>query len=820
MNNRISKWNRWDLHIHTRASNAKKANTEYKGEGLFFNDAEIEEFVDAVFPEKTPKLIAITDHDVFDSNQFLKIKDAAKRKSVSLNQDLCVLPGVECDVYFKVDEKNQIIVEDDVPFNQSKRVHIILIFNDTEWKNEKYVQLQNILDTKYINDDPIYINDLLLKFVQCRFEFVAIPHFTKDNGIEDAVPDKHDNKPIPENMETKTNWILSAYFPLLDAAPKDFTQIQIIHFYDQLFKKVGYRIPEILTSDNHDYKLYSKDTPLSWYKAFPSFKGLKMCCSDYDMRVRISPDAPKSSYISKITIASKNDAVNDSIIELSDNLNCVIGGRSSGKSLLLKQIMKASGSENAEKELASYKKAYKDFEVKLYDSNGVLYRGKPEYISQGSIIEKYLSKDGSENLATDFKDFFPKNIDFESISKEKEEIINSVTKINSYAFQLSEQSKNLREKNILDYLKINKVSFKNTISNKQLIAHYNYAEKTVNNLEKFIKLTNDNLSLITPYHTLYSKYKNLLNESCNQFKSSSLKLKEYEIVKNASSKLIEFLDNKAQGYDKKEKTQMAALQSLTDHILEWDKCYTDILDETNHLRTFMPSLKQSNSYFNETGNFKFSVKITNDLKITDLLDIYLDHIKTKLIKENVKSFVQIPDKVIANEYEVFLTKNLRNSLTTLVEEAYKVEYLIYEKGELINNMSEGRKASVFFNILLNKNDSIEPLIIDQPEDDMDNKDIYSILVNALRERKTGRQIILATHDSNIVVNGDAENVIYASKEKKKTRITYTYGGLEYEGEDINIQSTICDVLEGGEQAFINRAYKYDIDKTKIYKWRN
>lgn len=820
MKSRISRWNKWDLHLHTRASKKKKGNSEYFGTGYSFDDEEIKEFVKKVFCDNQSKLVAITDHDYFDAEQFVRIKEEANKEATNNSTEYCVLPGVECDVFFKIDSKKAIIVDDDVPdFIKSERVHLVLIFNDSKWNRNQYDKLHSILEEKYLNDDPIYIGDLLSKFTQNKFEFVALPHFTKTNGIEDALPDYEDNKKIVANMEMKITWLLSGYFPLLDSRVKDFIDLKVVEFYNQLQEKHGFPIPIILTSDNHDYREYN-DSQLSWFKATPSFKGLKMCCSDYQMRVKYTPDIPKSAYISKVIVDGSPDLTSSCEIELSDNLNCVIGGRSSGKSLLLKKIIQGSGSSDVDDELKKYKKYDSGISIKLISHDGTPYKGRPEYISQGSIIQKYINTDDNSNLASDFKEFFPKGVNFDSILKEKEEIRLICLRIDNNLQFLSKVSKELSNVNIFGYLRINKIQFKNTISNKVLLANFDNAQIIVNNLKKFITIIKENRFLIEPFKNLNLSVDNLIDQLEKEYAKSFEKLQQYEKIKKASIKFVYELETKAEGYDKKEKTQVAAIGTLSNSILEWCNKYKTLINDVQLLKQKIDSLKQTETYSNEIPSFKFVIKITNTLKISDIFQLFLERVKNKEIRESSKNFYQLIDKIIAHDYELYVTKNLTTALNEKLDSSYKIDYLIYEKGELINNMSEGRKVSVFLNILLNKNDSIEPLIIDQPEDDMDNNDIYSILVSSLRNRKAGRQIILATHDSNIVVNGDAENIVYASKANKKAKINYTYGALEYEDENTNIQKIICDTLEGGEEAFINRAFKYDLDKTKIYKWRD
>lgn len=93
----------------------------------------------------------------------------------------------------------------------------------------------------------------------------------------------------------------------------------------------------------------------------------------------------------------------------------------------------------------------------------------------------------------------------------------------------------------------------------------------------------------------------------------------------------------------------------------------------------------------------------------------------------------------------------------------------------------------------------EPIILDQPEDDLDNRLIYELLVRRLRETKPTRQVIVVTHNPNIVVHGDAELVISLEANKGQTRIAFA-GGLQQQ----EAREEICRVMEGGRDAFETR----------------
>jgi energy-coupling factor transporter ATP-binding protein EcfA2 len=98
-----------------------------------------------------------------------------------------------------------------------------------------------------------------------------------------------------------------------------------------------------------------------------------------------------------------------------------------------------------------------------------------------------------------------------------------------------------------------------------------------------------------------------------------------------------------------------------------------------------------------------------------------------------------------------------------------------------------------------------PLIIDQPEENLDPQSIFQELVYRFRDAKKRRQIIIVTHNANLVVNTDADQVIVAScgpqRPGQLPLITYESGSLE----NSSIRKDVCDILEGGERAFKERA---------------
>ncbi len=111
--------------------------------------------------------------------------------------------------------------------------------------------------------------------------------------------------------------------------------------------------------------------------------------------------------------------------------------------------------------------------------------------------------------------------------------------------------------------------------------------------------------------------------------------------------------------------------------------------------------------------------------------------------------------------------------------------------------SAGQKAAAILAFLLSHGD--EPLIIDQPEDDLDNALIYDLIVKQIHKNKNGRQLIIVTHNPNIVVNGDSELIHVLKYDGGQVQID-RQGGLG----DSSIRESICTIMEGGKDAFDKR----------------
>lgn len=138
-----------------------------------------------------------------------------------------------------------------------------------------------------------------------------------------------------------------------------------------------------------------------------------------------------------------------------------------------------------------------------------------------------------------------------------------------------------------------------------------------------------------------------------------------------------------------------------------------------------------------------------------------------------------------------------------------IRYAIKYEGRDLANLSPGARGVVLLTLFLaiDQHDD-RPLVIDQPEENLDPRSINRLLVPFFTEATKRRQIIMVTHNANLVVNTDADQVIVAkserSEESELPNFTYEAGGLE----EARIRQLVCQYLEGGEEAFRRRAERY------------
>lgn len=138
---------------------------------------------------------------------------------------------------------------------------------------------------------------------------------------------------------------------------------------------------------------------------------------------------------------------------------------------------------------------------------------------------------------------------------------------------------------------------------------------------------------------------------------------------------------------------------------------------------------------------------------------------------------------------------------------FSTKYELRLGGKSLNELSPGEKGLLLLVFYLQLDKHNTPLIIDQPEDNLDNESIFTVLASCIRDAKKNRQVILVTHNPNLAVGADAEQIIYVKLEKANNyKFSFESGAIE----DSRITQKIIDVLEGTQPAFVKRRLKYQI----------
>lgn len=151
-------------------------------------------------------------------------------------------------------------------------------------------------------------------------------------------------------------------------------------------------------------------------------------------------------------------------------------------------------------------------------------------------------------------------------------------------------------------------------------------------------------------------------------------------------------------------------------------------------------------------------------------------------------YAKMEDK-LCNQYEELLSRQVEN----------KVD--IYYHGKLLRQHSIGQRASALILFILTQDDN-DVILIDQPEDDLDNKVIYDEVITAIVQKKPYMQFVFATHNANIPVLGDSERVLVV--EFQESKIDVAQGNIDLD----STHKQIVDIMEGGKEAFDKRQLIY------------
>lgn len=957
--NRGSEWNKWDLHIHTPASffwKGKKLNEMTDDE----KNTEIKNFIE-VINKSDVTVFCLMDYWTFDwyielQNYLISNPDELKKT---------IFPGMELRVECPVDYRLNIhcILSDKLTLQELK-----------DFKSELYIRS---IDKK-LSDDALMKFALSLDDSKAKKHGFNSPTILSDAellelGSKTAEITKESLKKAFNQIPIKSGFIIMPYdtsdgllklnwedHPHADNyfmqsadifETRDESNIELItgirteankKIFDNFFKTLGSKAkPCIAGSDAHRYADYGifPSNKVTWVKADLTFEGLKQIIFEPTERVKIQPHKPdykeEKLIIDKVKFISSNNKFTPVPIKFNNNLNVIIGGKSSGKSILLYCIASTLETNGEVSRIMKDKYDLRrddpnfNFEVtslagisqKLYDSDQNSIIPNVKYISQGYLTELAEPKENKKGedllkyvrgLLLEDEDYKSKYDNFLSIvksnDKKREDIIDNYFAISDNVF---EKNKELKEKGNEEVLKKSIKSNEGRISllkksiglTQEQIKQYNDKQKELDKLsEQRTKIANDykkipgfNRSSLNTLKDLKNR-KELMEKSLEteqlketftaQYKflgDSILELEAfvetYKVVENKFVNENIFKKLLIENKSKREKLEREMAPFIKDkkvrsEILGIEKVVTNDKKTLQSIAQLKKEIKANNEELKKEKEKLFKLYIENSEEYPKIIKTLTE--RTELLEEknleiigsqkfNVskfkKSLLEISDgrSFPEREYTLFQQENgliefdnknhlnqikklfssivenkdfvlnsktkLKTALNVLLDD-YFVDFWETEyDNDKMGDMSPGKASFVILMLIVGLSSSKAPILIDQPEDNLDNRSITKELVKYLRDKKLERQIILVTHNPNVVVNADAENIIVANQKgqnDKETsspyRFDYTNGSMEYTKQQDNdekdllksmgIREHIADIVEGGKEAFKKREEKY------------
>jgi hypothetical protein len=275
------------------------------------------------------------------------------------------------------------------------------------------------------------------------------------------------------------------------------------------------------------------------------------------------------------------------------------------------------------------------------------------------------------------------------------------------------------------------------------------------------------------------------------------------------SKRLNLLETKLKELEKRERKREELKRNLNRELGQlkslWHDEYKTFQTSIDDLNNRDLSIKVELVYRGDKSAFQDFLKATvqgsgiTSRKIEKLTEEYNDPIELyfDLDIESSELHQVLSGGTHLAKFKEFFKQNLSAALTFQVPNQFVLRY----HGKDIKGHSLGQRASAIMVFLLARQEN-DVIIIDQPEDDIDNQSIYRDVISELNNLKGKTQFIFATHNPNIPVLGESEQVFVCDYEGDS--LSVNTGSIDTE----KIQTAIIDIMEGGMEAFEQRERKY------------
>lgn len=768
--NKSAKYFKCDLHVHSPASKdyirIDTKNNDEKEYRLFLEN----------FLNSDTDVIAITDHNTSKGYYELKkLLNEDKELKNKFNSKL-ILPGVEITCYGKhflaifppdylEDKLNALLVESGI---------------DVEEQGTKHASADRL--------SPV----MLCEKVEEYGGIIIIAHADAENGLlqgyfkskaveESDIRGKSIEKILGSNNVYGICYNSEFNLERINALRRDLK---------------AENLALLKASDSHSAKVNYKGSGLplgtraSWINMGKlSYNALKLALRDESSRVRNSIPVDKSNpcVIGLCTsgrFLSDNNGSEWSVIPFSEGLNCIIGARGTGKSTMidiLKFLLNPKNEDVGNSVLGRFEKA-----IAFIKSQGNVFAirmNNPVSINKLNITYYQLKGDNS------FKKI-SKNVKVKSLlENESDEVVVS-------EFLNSAEIQGFRQKDILE---LAKMKFGPTMLIRSLTGivyrdEYSKLRKEEELLKSGIKEQWKQLKNERKIDLNADLSSESLDNQYDKFIEIEKKLNNY--IKNTIEKLNEILKNELEiTYDIEIQKEV-----YEDRIKRWLDEYRRAefvpYDRMVRYRKILLELFQRAKNDYEIMYKLFTFKAT-EIEKEYKIDYELAKDLCKFCSSKIDSYELVITPQIVIDYKLNVVHGMSNNAVYVHR----------------NKLSYGQRAVGMLLLILTgatKLGEDRPLVIDQPEDDLDNSYIYHTLVKQFKLIKENRQLIIATHNPNIPIAGDAENILIMKSDGVSGWVDLS-GNIDNE----KVSEQVLQILEGDIEAFERRAEKYGYKLVKM-----
>lgn len=883
-----STWNKWDLHIHSPLTHQ---NNQFGG-------ISIDDYVNKV-NEAGLSLIGVTNYFFFVENELEQIRNVIKRERFGIK----VLGNLE----FRISQPNK----------NSEFINIHCVFAE-HLSTAEINDVMSKLKVKNTNraNGAIYCEQASLQQNDVKVEELMIDY---------AELEEH----LSQNFKRGIDYLMvvcpngyGGFRPDIKEGRSLALAKEIDKFGDLIFGSTdkdrefflsGRNLdlppkPVFLCSDAHDMQNIGKK--YSWVKARPTFEGLRQVLIEPEERIQIVDDFVERSFqkphfkeISLNGTLFPNQALKfkSATLPLNKNMVAIIGGRGTGKSILLDSIRSKFPNNPSTPGLRVVDADSLAITLNQGDGSEIVFN-QPEnvysylHVSQGDI--QHVSQKPDE-LSDEIKLMLGLH-DATFDQAQTQLIQDCLVKYKAYIeYRNTTDSQGNRindesyQKSVINY----NIELIKTLTNPQnqgLIERYQRNVQSINLINQFISQCNQALSSITQSieplnvsigqinaNTLLtttvpnidysmtvvalrgnieqsnqnlvalakeneaitedfknqginqdiSSLLNKVNECQTQIDVANNKLKEIEENNGQYFALVEERKSFAQHYrsflDSQKNKVDFAFSKLRQQQEAWNqeqnRLVQDILTDINiygsqsfNIDLFYSGLLNclNGGKFRDTASYSSLDKLKQTFNVHGIDGFFRLIMNESIIKiPEADSLMCLEDFCWRSEY---FNQAGRFELLEYLYRPHRIQTYLHVNAEFkykdktVDKLSVGQRGTFYVCLKLATDPFGSPFIFDQPEDDLDNDFIMRQLVPLFRRIKKYRQVIIVTHNANLVVNSDAEQIVIANNESEV--LSYQSGAVE-DGpiSSVNsIRTRICEILEGGGYAFEQREKKYGL----------